>query len=77
MDWEIKEGVLTKDFEFKNFLETIDFVNKIAKVADKKNHHPYLIIHSYKKLKVKLFTHSENKVTDKDYSLAKEIDGLN
>ena len=76
MDWEIKNNFLTKEFEFENFLKAVEFINKIAKIAEKENHHPDLKLHSYKKLKVMLFTHSENKVTDKDYLLAKKIDEL-
>ena len=45
-------------------------------LAEKMNHHPDLFIHSYKKLKITLFTHSENKITDKDYDLAKKIDEI-
>ena len=76
MDWEIKNNFLTKEFEFENFLKAVEFINKIAKVAEKENHHPDLNLHSYKKLKVMLFTHSENKITDRDYLLAKKIDKL-
>ena len=76
MDWEIKNNFLTKEFEFENFLKAVEFINKIAKIAEKENHHPDLKLHSYKKLKVMLFTHSENKITDKDYLLAKKIDKL-
>ena len=76
MNWKIKKGNLTKEFEFSNFVEVINFVNKIAKIAEEINHHPDLLIHSYKKLKITLFTHSENKITEKDYALAKKIDGL-
>lgn len=76
MDWNIVDKVLTKEFEFDNFLEAVEFVNKISVVAEKMNHHPDLLIHSYNKVKVMLFSHSENKVTDKDYELSKEIDKL-
>ena len=76
MDWEIKNNFLTKEFEFENFLKVVEFINKIAKIAEKENHHPDLKLYSYKKLKVMLFTHSENKITDKDYLLAKKIDEL-
>jgi 4a-hydroxytetrahydrobiopterin dehydratase len=76
MDWEIENNLLAKEFEFNNFLEAIDFVNKISKIAEELNHHPDILIHSYKKVKVMLFTHSENSITEKDYSFARIIDGL-
>ncbi len=76
MDWKIIKGKLSKEFEFNDFTEVIKFVNKIASLAEKENHHPDLFIHSYKKLRITLFTHSENKITEKDYDLADKIDGL-
>ena len=76
MPWQISNKSLTKEFEFRNFKEAVGFVNKILPLAEKANHHPDVFIHSYKKVKVMLFTHSEGKVTEKDYELAKEIDEI-
>ena len=74
MDWKTEEGKLVKEFEFSNFVEATGFVEKIVPLAEKADHHPDILIHSYKKVKVMIFTHSENKITEKDYQLAKEID---
>lgn len=76
MTWKTQVGKLVKEFEFRDFREVVNFVNKILPLAEEMNHHPDLLIHSYKKLRITLFTHSENKITDKDYSLADEIDNL-
>ena len=76
MDWKIEDKLLVKEFEFADFNEAIKFVNKILPLAEKANHHPDLLIHSYKKVKIMLYTHTEGKITDKDYSLAKKIDAL-
>jgi 4a-hydroxytetrahydrobiopterin dehydratase len=76
MKWKIENGVLTKEFEFKNFLEAVEFVNKISILAESMNHHPDLLIHSYNKVKIMLSSHEENKVSDKDYELANRIDEL-
>lgn len=76
MKWKTEDNKLVKEFEFGSFKEAINFVNKILPIAEEMNHHPDLFIHSYKKLKVSLFTHSEDKITEKDYTLAKKIDGL-
>ena len=65
MNWKIENKLLVKELEFANFSEAIDFVNKILPLAEEANHHPDLLIHSYKKVKVVLYTHSENKITDK------------
>lgn len=74
-NWNIENDKLIRDFSFENFIEAIRFVNSIAKVAQNMNHHPDIYIF-FNKVKLTLFTHSENKITDKDYQLAEKINGL-
>ncbi len=74
MNWEKEGDHLVREFEFSDFSEAADFVQKIVPLANKANHHPDILIHSYKKVKVSLTTHDAGKITEKDYSLAKEID---
>lgn len=76
MEWVTENNQLVKEFVFQNFDWAIDFVNKIALQAEKENHHPDILVHSYKKVKIMLFTHSEGKITEKDYSLAEKIDWI-
>jgi 4a-hydroxytetrahydrobiopterin dehydratase len=74
--WKVKDNLLVKEFEFKDFKKAIEFVNYVAEIAEQENHHPDILIYSYKKVKISLFTHSENKITDKDYYLAEKIDKI-
>ena len=76
MDWKTENNKLVKQFEFSNFKKAIDFVNKIVPLAEEADHHPDVFIHSYKKVRIELMTHSEGKITKKDYDLAKEIDNI-
>lgn len=74
--WKEENNVLAKTFEFKTYLKTISFVNAIAWEANRVNHHPELVV-GYSKCEVRLCTHDAGyKVTDKDFKLAKIIDGL-
>jgi 4a-hydroxytetrahydrobiopterin dehydratase len=73
--WQVNQGVLEKKFFFQDFKTAINFINKIALVAEKVNHHPDLQI-SYNKVVVRLMTHSVNAITIKDIDLAKKIDKL-
>ena len=75
MEWK-NDKKLEKEFTFSNFIESVEFVDKIVPLAQAADHHPDILIHSYKKVKVMLFTHSEDKITEKDYELAKKIDEL-
>ncbi len=66
---------LMKDFSFKSYLKTISFVNAIAWLANKENHHPDLIV-SFGKCTVELTTHDEGGVSEKDFKLAALIENL-
>ena len=66
---------ITKQFEFKNFVESMGFINRIAILAEKADHHPDILI-QYNKVAIMLSTHSEGGITDKDFNLAQEIEGL-
>lgn len=76
MNWQIENKALTKEFGFKNFTQAVGFINKIHDIAEKLGHHPNILLHSYNKVKIMLYTHSENKITDKDYLLAERIDSI-
>lgn len=66
---------LQKEFTFKSYLKTISFVNALAWLANKENHHPDLEV-SFSKCTVYLTTHDEGGVGEKDFSLAKKINEL-
>lgn len=74
MSWVTENKSLTKEFSFANFTEAINFVNKVHDISEDIGHHPNILIHSYNKVKIMLYTHSENKITEKDHILANKID---
>ena len=76
MNWFRDGENLTKFFEFKDFNSSLDFVNKVATVANKLNHHPTILI-DYNKVEIKTTTHDAgNIITEKDYQLCREIDKI-
>lgn len=76
-DWSYDESSksLVKTFNFKSYLKNIGFVNAVAWIANKLNHHPDLEV-SYNKCIVKITTHDENGISEKDFELATQIDQL-
>ena len=65
-----------KKFVFTDFTASIAFINKIALLAEKENHHPE-IYNIYNIVEIRLQTHDAgNKITEKDRNLAAEIDKL-
>ncbi len=71
--WKVRGKELKKEFIFKNFLQAIKFINKIALLAEKADHHPDIFIHNYKKVAISLTTHAAGGITQKDFDLARKI----
>ncbi|HSL90369.1 MAG TPA: 4a-hydroxytetrahydrobiopterin dehydratase [Ignavibacteriaceae bacterium] len=72
--WNYSDNQIQKEFEFKDFVEASSFVQSVAFEAEKMDHHPDILIHSWNKVKVSISTHSEGGVTEKDFNLAKKIE---
>ena len=72
-NWSKRAQTIFRTFKFKGFLESIDFVNRIARKAQKLNHHPDIDIR-FDKVTLKLTTHDEGGITAKDFSLAGQCD---
>ena len=73
--WEIKNGHVFRQFKFKNFRESIAFVNKVAKIAEQEQHHPDITIH-YNKVSIELWTHKINGLSENDFILAAKINKI-
>jgi 4a-hydroxytetrahydrobiopterin dehydratase len=71
--WELNRNSIQKDFEFKDFKEAMDFMNELAKVAEKLNHHPDWS-NSYNKVSIKLTSHDVGGLTENDFAFAKAAD---
>ena len=71
--WSRRGDVITKTFQFRNFLSGIHFVSAVAKAAETADHHPDIDIR-YTKIICTLSTHSAGGITQKDLSMAAEIE---
>jgi len=73
--WEKKGKEIVRVFKNKSFVDSLGFVNKVAILAEKADHHPDILI-QYKNVTLTLSTHSKGGLTEKDFNLAREIDAL-
>lgn len=73
--WKLAENEITKQFVFKDFIQAIGFINQVAILAEKFDHHPDIDIR-WNKVTLRLSTHSAGGLTEKDFILAKEIDKI-
>lgn len=69
------EHKLRRQFKFKDFMEAIDFVNKVAKIANEEGHHPDIYIF-YNKVQLDLFTHAVGGLSENDFIMASKVDKL-
>ena len=74
-EWELKDGKLVKSFQFSSFMNAIYFVNEVAKVAEKLDHHPIITI-NWKTVRLSLKSFDVDAITKRDIALAKEINAI-
>jgi 4a-hydroxytetrahydrobiopterin dehydratase len=70
------DSSIEKILVFKDFRETLEFVNKVGKVAEEENHHPDILIFGWNKVKLTLSTHAIQGLSENDFILAAKIDDL-
>jgi 4a-hydroxytetrahydrobiopterin dehydratase len=73
--WKVESGELVRTFQFKDFLASMAFVNKVAGLAEEAGHHPDIDIR-YNKVRLGLVTHDAGGLTAKDFDLAAKADKL-
>lgn len=78
-DWKLQDGKIIRTFAFKNYYETLAFVNAIAWIVHAEDHHPELVV-TYNRCVVKFNTHSVNGgrggISENDFICAAKIDTI-
>jgi 4a-hydroxytetrahydrobiopterin dehydratase len=73
--WKHEGEFITKVFEFDCFMDGIEFLNRVAAVAEKEEHHPDIHVR-YTTITLSVQTHSEGGVTQWDLDLAKAVERM-
>ena len=73
--WQVNGGAIEKTFSFKNFYETIAFVNALAWICNSEDHHPDLAV-SYNRCVTRFATHSVDGISRNDFICAAKADAL-
>ena len=76
-DWILVDNahMLAREFRFKDFAKTIDFVNKVAGIAEEEDHHPDMTV-GYGTLGIELMTHAIGGLSENDFILASKVDQI-
>jgi 4a-hydroxytetrahydrobiopterin dehydratase len=75
LDGDGAQVAIQKTFHFANYLETMSFVNAVAFIAERHDHHPDLSVH-FNRCVVRFNTHDVNGITITDIECAAEVDAL-
>ena len=73
--WEAQGDKLRKTFTFKDFVTAMEFLNRVAEIAESEQHHPDFTVH-YNKVEFTIWTHDVGGLSENDFILAAKIDQL-
>ena len=73
--WELDGNAIKKAWQFRDFSEAIWFINQVAELAEKHDHHPELF-NVYNRVELRFSTHDAGGLTAKDFAIAREIDRI-
>jgi len=74
-NWRAESDVLKKRFEFENFAQSLEFVNRVGAIAERLDHHPDIYF-GWGYAEINLTTHDRGGITDFDFAVAKEIEKI-
>lgn len=75
-DWKTEESWITKEFQFRDFRLALEFLKKVAEIAEQEMHHPEICLHSSNRVRIRVFTNNQNKITTADVKLANLINRI-
>jgi 4a-hydroxytetrahydrobiopterin dehydratase len=73
---EVPAPAIVREIQLADFAAAIALVNRVAELAEAANHHPDILLHGWNKVRLTLSTHSQGGLTDADFALAGQIDGV-
>ena len=73
--WEARDGKIHRTLKFKNFARAIEFINRMAELAESEGHHPDFCVH-YNRVDITIWTHAIGGLSENDFILAAKIDAL-
>jgi 4a-hydroxytetrahydrobiopterin dehydratase len=74
--WTREGSAIVREWTLADFAAALAFVNRVAALAEAANHHPDILLHGWNRVRLELSTHSQGGLTEADFALAREIDGL-
>jgi 4a-hydroxytetrahydrobiopterin dehydratase len=76
LQWEREGDAIVREWRFDGFSEAIEFVNRVAELAEERNQHPDIYVHGWNKVWLSLTTPGAGGVTEDDFAMAQRLDRL-
>ena len=75
-DWHLTDDGkrIGREWKFKNFVDSLSFLNRVGAVAEQEQHHPDLHLTSYRHVRIEIWTHAIDGLSENDFILAAKID---
>ena len=77
--WKLEKNKvlkISKEIKFRNFVLAMKYINKVAKLAEREQHHPDILIYSWNRVKVMTYTHAIGGLSENDFILAAKINKI-
>jgi 4a-hydroxytetrahydrobiopterin dehydratase len=75
-EWRREGDEIVREWRLEDFAQALEFVNRVAEVAEAANHHPDILLHGWNKVRLSLTNHSAGGLTEADFNLASQLDEL-
>ncbi len=74
--WTREGDAIVREWKLADFAAALAFVNGVGELAEAANHHPDILLHGWNRVRLELSTHSQGGLTEADFALARQLDGL-
>jgi 4a-hydroxytetrahydrobiopterin dehydratase len=74
--WKRDGDEIVREWKFDDFTAALAFVNRVGAAAERANHHPDILLHGWNKVRLSLTNHAAGGLTEADFRMASEFDGL-
>lgn len=77
-EWQLSDDgkMISRKFTLKNFVQAMDLLNRVTKVAEEDQHHPDFHLTGYRNVRIDLTTHAIDGLSENDFILAAKIDAI-
>lgn len=75
-DWTMQDGRIEREWAWPDFATALAFVNRVAALAEQEGHHPDILLHGWKHVRLTLSTHAVGGLSRNDFILAAKVDAL-